>query len=172
MTCSSVHISSWRGLWLLNFCHPPETICSGLHCWKEKTMGEKILSKFLGSSAWEMMELSVRLVRQDFAGSVIKMSTHVSSLPLKAHRGWISWGSADSKSPFGTVGIASHAWKQWAGHENFCPWEACSLGIRHHSCPSLRLACSFPNTHKGEKRTKSHKSLPKPMRTQHSISNS
>lgn len=58
MTCSSVHISSWRGLWLLNFCHPPETICSGLHCWKERTMGKKILSKFLGSSAWETMVLS------------------------------------------------------------------------------------------------------------------
>lgn len=41
MTCSSVHISSWIGLWLLNFCHPPETICSGLHCWKERTMGKK-----------------------------------------------------------------------------------------------------------------------------------
>lgn len=49
--------------------------------------GEKILSKFLGSSAWEMMVLSVRLVQQDSSGSVIKTSTHASTLQLKAHRG-------------------------------------------------------------------------------------
>lgn len=48
--------------------------------------GGKILSKFLGSSAWKMMGLSVRPVRQDFAGGVIKTSTHVSSLQLKAER--------------------------------------------------------------------------------------
>lgn len=54
MTCSSVHISSWTRLWLLNFCHPPETICSSLYCWKEKMMEKKILSKFSKCSSWEM----------------------------------------------------------------------------------------------------------------------
>lgn len=54
---------------------------------REDYGGKEILSKFLGSSAWEMTGLSVRPVRQDFAGGVIKTSTHVSSLQLKAQRG-------------------------------------------------------------------------------------
>lgn len=72
MTCSSVHISSWIRLWLLNFCHPPETICSGLCGWKERVMEKKknSVQNFKLLSLGDDSALSLQLVQQQSAGSI------------------------------------------------------------------------------------------------------
>lgn len=139
---------------------------------KRRLWGKKILSKFLGSSAWEMTGLSVRPVRQDFAGGVIKTSTHVSSLQLKAQRGWISWGQCRIQESlwyrrhcFICLKTVGRAWK-------LLPPRGLQSRDQTSQLSFPRIGMLLPQYTKEKKRTKGHKSLPKPMRTQHSISNS
>lgn len=84
MTCSSVHISSWIRLWLLNFCHPPETSCSGLHCWKERMMEKISIQIFELLCLRDYSVLSFQLVQRKSAGSINEM-TSLSSLWLIVH---------------------------------------------------------------------------------------
>lgn len=113
MTCSSVHISSWIRLWLLNFCHPPETSCSDLHCWKERMMEKISIQIFELLCLREYSVLSFQLVQQKPAGSMNEMTT-LSNLWLIVHilgEAVFSGIQQYLWSTFSEPGIISDAWE-------------------------------------------------------------